>query len=102
RWTPSKVAALVDYLHDHCAECGGAGNFKEMTYNAAAATLRPLYNGIGAIKTGKMVGSKWATLKATYNVIESYCSQSGVHWGNDCGANIQGEDAVALWTQCLE
>ncbi|KIK75968.1 hypothetical protein PAXRUDRAFT_45717, partial [Paxillus rubicundulus Ve08.2h10] len=38
-------------------------------------------------------------LKATYNVIESYHSQSGVHWGNDCGANIQGEDAVALWTQ---
>ncbi|KIK93965.1 hypothetical protein PAXRUDRAFT_143888 [Paxillus rubicundulus Ve08.2h10] len=73
-----------------------AGNFKETTYDAAAATLRPLYNGIGAIKIGKTVGRKWATLKDTYNVIESYHCQSGVHWGNVCGANIQGEDAVAL------
>ncbi|KIK85025.1 hypothetical protein PAXRUDRAFT_831973, partial [Paxillus rubicundulus Ve08.2h10] len=67
RWTPAKVTALIDYLHDHCVEHGEAGNFKETTYNAAATTLRPLYNGIGTIKTGKMVGSKWATvLKATY------------------------------------
>ncbi|KIJ13849.1 hypothetical protein PAXINDRAFT_62234, partial [Paxillus involutus ATCC 200175] len=102
RWTPGEVTALVDYLHDHRAERGEAGNFKDTTYNAAAAALRPLYNNIGAIKTGKMVGSKWAALKATYNVIESYRSQSGVHWGNDCGANIQGEDAAALWTQYLE
>ncbi|KAF9233184.1 hypothetical protein BU15DRAFT_66824 [Melanogaster broomeanus] len=61
RWTSGKVTALVYYLHNHCAEHSEAGNFKEMTYNAATATLRSLYNGIGVIKTRKMVGSKWAT-----------------------------------------
>ncbi|KIK96317.1 hypothetical protein PAXRUDRAFT_826115 [Paxillus rubicundulus Ve08.2h10] len=66
RWTPAEVTALVDYLHDHCAECGEAGNFKETTYNTAATALRPLYNGIGTIKTGKMVGSKWATVTQSH------------------------------------
>jgi hypothetical protein len=59
KWTPAEVTALVDYLHEHCAERAEAGNFKDATYNAAATALRPLYNNNGAIKTGKMVAYKW-------------------------------------------
>ncbi|KIK92118.1 hypothetical protein PAXRUDRAFT_13422 [Paxillus rubicundulus Ve08.2h10] len=61
KWTPVEVTALVDYLHEHCAERVKAGNFKDAIYNAAATALWPLYNNTSAIKTGKMVAYKWGT-----------------------------------------
>ncbi|KAF9232469.1 hypothetical protein BU15DRAFT_67429 [Melanogaster broomeanus] len=61
--------------------------FKEATYNGAAVHIRTHFNGVGAVKTGKMVGYKWGTLKAVYNAIESYHSvKLGFHWDNENGA----------------
>ncbi|KAF9237859.1 hypothetical protein BU15DRAFT_34672, partial [Melanogaster broomeanus] len=97
KWTPVEVTALVNYLHEHRAECGEAGNFKEITYNAAATAVGHLYNGGGGVKTGKMVATKWAALKAIYNAIEVYRNRSGVHWDNERGADIQGADAAQVW-----
>ncbi|KIK81035.1 hypothetical protein PAXRUDRAFT_157048 [Paxillus rubicundulus Ve08.2h10] len=97
RWMAVEVTALVDYLYKHHAECGNAGNFKEPTYNAAAVHIKPYFNGVGAVKTGKMVGYKWGTLKAIYNTIKSYCRvKSGCHWDNKNGANIQGVDQITI------
>ncbi|KAF8128387.1 hypothetical protein EV363DRAFT_1297742 [Boletus edulis] len=87
RWTSIEVTHLVDYLHEHCDERGDSG-----------ASRRPHFNGIGGIKTGKMVASKWSSLKVIYNAIESYRNQkSGLGWHNENGANIEGEDAANVW-----
>ncbi|KIK91703.1 hypothetical protein PAXRUDRAFT_148901, partial [Paxillus rubicundulus Ve08.2h10] len=103
RWTPVEVTKLVDYLYEHCAEHADAGNFKDPTYNAATVHIKPHFNNVDAVKTGRMVAYKWGTvliyqLKAIYNTIESYCSvKSGFHWDNKNGANIQGADVVDVW-----
>ncbi|KAF8120333.1 hypothetical protein EV363DRAFT_1303419 [Boletus edulis] len=57
-----EVTHLVDYLHEHCDERSDSASFKEVTYNTATAHIRPHFNGIGGIKTGKMVASKWSSL----------------------------------------
>ncbi|KAF8432920.1 hypothetical protein L210DRAFT_3650025 [Boletus edulis BED1] len=86
-----EVTHLVDYLHEHCDERSDSASFKEVTYNTATAHIRPHFNGIGGIKTGKMVASKWSSLKVIYNAIESYRNQkSDLGWHNENGANIEG------------
>lgn len=36
-------------------------------------------------------------IKQTYSAIEMYQSQSGVHWDNECGANIVGDAVDMVW-----
>ena len=59
QWNENEVAKLVDYLHEHRAQRGDAGNFKDPTYNAAAEYIQP-FRMTGPVKTGKMVRTKWA------------------------------------------
>lgn len=72
RWTPLEITAVVDYLHEHRAERGDSGNFKEATYNATAVRIRPHFNGVGAVKTGKMVAYKWGTVSDRHYLL-SFC-----------------------------
>jgi hypothetical protein len=60
-WNKQEVTGLVDYLHDHRAAAGDGGNFKQSTFNAAAAHLAPLLT-LGAKKTGAMCKTKWMTV----------------------------------------
>ena len=59
QWNKNEVAKLVDYLHEHRAQRGDTGNFKDPTYNAAAEYIQPFCT-TGPVKTGKMVKTKWA------------------------------------------
>ncbi|KAG6372386.1 hypothetical protein JVT61DRAFT_7849 [Boletus reticuloceps] len=103
KWTPIKVTHFVSYLHEHRDECGDNGSFKEATYNAAAAHIGPYFNGIGCVKTGKMVASKWSSLKTIYNAIKSYrIHRSGLGWDNENSAGIQGVDAANVWDTYIE
>ncbi|KIK12617.1 hypothetical protein PISMIDRAFT_46886, partial [Pisolithus microcarpus 441] len=95
-WTPEEVTALVRYLHEHRAERGDTGNFRQSTYANVAEHLRPLHVS-GKIKDHKNVSIKWGALKQTYNAIVTYRSKSGEHWDNECGANIGGALAAESW-----
>ncbi|KAI9457695.1 hypothetical protein HD554DRAFT_2141816 [Boletus coccyginus] len=95
KWSNQEVDALVQYFHEHRAEMGD-GNFKEATFSASAEFLRPLHT-MGKIKDAKSVRNKWGQLKAIYAAISHYCNQSGFHWDNENGANIQGTAASQVF-----
>lgn len=61
QWNPAEVSAFVDYLHEHRAERGDAGNFKGSVY-AAAATAINCHRTSGPPKTGAMCKNKWAAV----------------------------------------
>ncbi|KAG1720209.1 hypothetical protein EDB19DRAFT_1836096 [Suillus lakei] len=52
---------------------------------------------MGPLKMGKMVKTKWTSLKKIYNQIEIYHSVSGFHWDNVWGAGIEGTAAGSVW-----
>ncbi|KAI9573967.1 hypothetical protein HD554DRAFT_2210351 [Boletus coccyginus] len=95
QWSDQEVDALVQYFHKHCAETGD-GNFKEATFSASAEFLQPLHM-TGKIKDAKSVRNKWGQLKAIYAAISHYRNQSGFHWDNENGANIQGTTASQVF-----
>ncbi|KAI5987592.1 hypothetical protein EDC04DRAFT_2589210, partial [Pisolithus marmoratus] len=97
-WSPEETTALVHYLHEHCAERGDTGNFRQMTYANAAEHLRPLLIS-GKIKDGKNVSIKWGVLKQTYNAIMTYHSRLGEHWDNEHGAKISGALGAEQWSK---
>ena len=41
-------------------------------------------------------------MKGFYNVIKDYRNQSGVHWDNEKGANIEGEAAATVWMSYIQ
>jgi hypothetical protein len=59
RWTNPEVNALVDFLVEHHSEGGDGGNFKNVTFQAVVAHLRPLLEG-GKPKDVKSIKYKWA------------------------------------------
>lgn len=115
-WNVAETRALLEYLNDHKSEGGDGLNFKATTYRAAAAHINALaIHTHGAIKTGDMCSRKWVgvryhllflyypklinidQLKQIYNAIESYRSNSGVHWDIKYGASIRTEEEKAVW-----
>ncbi|KAF8229896.1 hypothetical protein L208DRAFT_1203856, partial [Tricholoma matsutake] len=94
-WNPQETQVLLDYLVTHKSEGKGAGSFKDPTFNAAVSSIAPLLT-LGPPKTLKSCKNKWASLKATFKMIESYQNVSGAHWDPQRGANIQGEAASNL------
>ncbi|KIK74747.1 hypothetical protein PAXRUDRAFT_126897, partial [Paxillus rubicundulus Ve08.2h10] len=94
QWNSGKVTALINYLYNHHAQCANSRNFRMATYNMAAITIMKDHKD-GPKKTGMMCKNKW--LKKTYNAIETYWSQSGVHWDNNHGTNIMGNVAKIVW-----
>ncbi|KAG2149210.1 hypothetical protein DEU56DRAFT_729644 [Suillus clintonianus] len=99
-WTDTETDQLVQYLFNNWAQVCDTGNFKDVSYNGAAEAIAP-YLQNGPMKTGEMCKTKWGSLKQTYNAIQKYRQQSGVHWDNDLGANIQGEGAGAVWHEYI-
>ncbi|KAF8228001.1 hypothetical protein L208DRAFT_1117810, partial [Tricholoma matsutake] len=82
-WNKQEVTALLEYLNGYKAEAGNGSSFKMSTLNAAEAHIQQHLTQ-GPVKIGKMCKTKW-NLKSLYTTIETYNSQSGVHWE---GANI--------------
>ncbi|KAG1733472.1 hypothetical protein EDB19DRAFT_1911607 [Suillus lakei] len=99
-WTETENDQLVLYLFNNQAQVCNTRNFKDATYNGAAEAIAP-YLQIGPKKTGTMCKTKWGALKQTYNAIQKYCQQSGVHWDNVTGANIQGQGATTVWDEYI-
>ncbi|KAF9220319.1 hypothetical protein BS17DRAFT_769400 [Gyrodon lividus] len=87
RWMPVEVTALVDYLYEHCAECGDSSKFKEATYNAAAVYIKNHFNGVGAVKTGEMdgwvqLGYMWMWQMSEINMLNESVSNRKCTHGN--------------------
>lgn len=61
QWNSVEVSAFVDYLHEHRAERGDAGNFKPSVYSAAATAIGP-HRTSGPPKTGAMCKNKWTSV----------------------------------------
>ncbi|KAG2365550.1 hypothetical protein BDR07DRAFT_1481166 [Suillus spraguei] len=97
-WTNTETDHFLLYLFNNQDKVGDTGNFKDLTYNGAAEAISE-YLQHGPQKTGVMCKTKWASLKQTYNAIQKYCQQSGVHWNNTTGANIQGDAAASVWNE---
>ncbi|KAG0701493.1 hypothetical protein DFH29DRAFT_875821 [Suillus ampliporus] len=99
-WTETETDQFVLYLFNNRAQVCDTSNFKDVTYNGAAEAIAPhLQNG--PKKTRTMCKTKWGSLKQTYNTIQKYCQQSGVHWDNVTGANIQHEGTTTVWNKYI-
>ncbi|KAG2075321.1 hypothetical protein BDR04DRAFT_34972 [Suillus decipiens] len=98
-WQEAEVDVLLHHLIENQAAGGDGGNFQLSTYNSAAAAINS--NGtittMGPPKTGKMVKTKWTSLKKIFHQIETYCNTSGFHWDNVQGAGIDGPAATTIW-----
>ncbi|KAG1828580.1 hypothetical protein EV424DRAFT_1536589 [Suillus variegatus] len=79
----------VDVLLYHLIENRAAG--------VAAINADQAIQTIGPLKTGKMVKTKWTSLKKMFNQIEIYRGVSGFHWDNVRGAGIEGVAAANVW-----
>ncbi|KAG2355079.1 hypothetical protein BDR07DRAFT_1493684 [Suillus spraguei] len=99
-WTDTETDQLLLYLFNNWDKVGDTGNFKDVTYNGAAEAISE-YLQSGPQKTGEMCKTKWASLKQTYNAIQKYHQQSGVHWDNTKGANIEGEAVGSVWNEYI-
>ncbi|KAG1790749.1 hypothetical protein EV424DRAFT_1279702, partial [Suillus variegatus] len=98
-WQDAEVDVLLHHLIENRASGGDGGNFSMPTYNSAAAAINTdgTIQTIGPPKTGKMVKTKWTSLKKTFNQIEVYRNVSGFHWDNVRGAGIEGTAAASVW-----
>ncbi|KAG1800736.1 uncharacterized protein HD556DRAFT_1438735 [Suillus plorans] len=98
-WQDAEVEVLLHHLIENRASGGDGGNVSMPTYNSAAAAINTdgTIQTIGPPKTGKMVKTKWTSLKKTFNQIEVYRNVSGFHWDNVRGAGIEGTAAASVW-----
>ncbi|KAG1800466.1 uncharacterized protein HD556DRAFT_1230709 [Suillus plorans] len=98
-WQDAEVDVLLHHLIENRASGGDGGNSSMPTYNSAAAAINTdgTIQTIGPPKTGKMVKTKWTSLKKTFNQIEVYRNVSGFHWDNVRGAGIEGTAAASVW-----
>ena len=62
KWNEAEISGMLDYLDQHKSTMGEAGNFKASTYNSVAESIA-LYLTAGPAKTGKMVKSKWQSVR---------------------------------------
>ncbi|KAG2141462.1 hypothetical protein BD769DRAFT_1662365 [Suillus cothurnatus] len=98
-WQEVEVDVLLHHLIENRVAGGDGGNFQLSTYNSAAAAINS--NGtittMGPSKTGKMIKTKWTSLKKIFHQIKTYCNASGFHWDNVQGAGIDGPAATTIW-----
>ncbi|KAG1719401.1 hypothetical protein EDB19DRAFT_1836763 [Suillus lakei] len=100
QWNEAEVDALLDYLITQKSKIAGT-TFKDEVFNEASNMITGM-GTYGPSKTGPQCKMKWASLKQTHNAIERYHNnQSGCHWDNVNGANIQGEVVEVQWGQFL-
>ncbi|KAG2029554.1 hypothetical protein BDR03DRAFT_987677 [Suillus americanus] len=103
-WQDAEVDVLLQHLIENHAASGDGRNFTMATFNNAAAALNAdgAIQRIGPPKTGKMVKTKWTSLKKIFNQIEIYRNVSGFHWDNVRGAGIEGTAAASVWDTYID
>ncbi|KIK11733.1 hypothetical protein PISMIDRAFT_122166, partial [Pisolithus microcarpus 441] len=90
-WNDQEVHALIHYLHEHRAEAGDNGNFKNSTYHSASQYIAQ-YHTSGPAKSAAMVKNKWVShIRRIYQDVEGFRAKSGCHWDNAQGAGISGK-----------
>jgi hypothetical protein len=111
-WSPSEELRFIHFLWDHFPEAGNGGNFKDVTFNAAAVHMEQVRTK-GGPKTAAACKGKYTSVCSTFfklcliliwviqlrkifRVVEDIRMQSGWTWDDDHGANI---DAVnqGIW-----
>ncbi|KAG2052217.1 hypothetical protein BDR06DRAFT_973203 [Suillus hirtellus] len=106
QWNDGEIAALINYLYDHCSDAEGGGNFKTKVLADAAEHINSDEDlaaaQMGPPKIAKSVCNKWTLLKSTYHAIKKYRNQTGVHWGNENGGGITGPAAAAVWESYVQ
>jgi len=64
RWCPPEEEALVRFLHEHRSEAsGGAGNFKQQTFNQLVAAVAPYRKDGSPEKTAAQCKTKWKLVR---------------------------------------
>ncbi|EPT05424.1 hypothetical protein FOMPIDRAFT_1044759 [Fomitopsis schrenkii] len=94
-WSPTDIDKLLEILKEEKASAGNGGNFKKATFRKAAEELEKIREK-GGPKTGTVCESKWQKLRQTYHVVAALSAQSGFHWDDEHGADIN-EDSEAVW-----
>ncbi|KAG2074890.1 hypothetical protein BDR04DRAFT_122100 [Suillus decipiens] len=95
-WQDIKVDILLHYLIENWAASGDGRNFTMSTFNNAAAAINvdAAIQTIGPQKTGKMVKTKWTSLKKIFNQIEIYLVFTGIM--SRKGAGIESTTAASV------
>ena len=60
-WNEAETIAFVEYLHEHKAEGGDGGGFKDVTFRGASTHIANLLTA-GPVKTPKHCKTKWASV----------------------------------------
>lgn len=60
-WNDKETNTFVEYLWEHRAEGGDGGNFKDVTFRAAAEHIADMLTA-GRIKTPKCCKTKWTSV----------------------------------------
>ena len=61
QWNSEEISALINHLEAQKSQGEGAGNFKNVTFNNAAAAVAP-HHSSGPIKTLRHCKTKWANV----------------------------------------
>ncbi|KAG2354253.1 hypothetical protein BDR07DRAFT_1210496, partial [Suillus spraguei] len=99
-WTDTETDQVLLYLFNNWDKVGDTGNFKDVTYNCAAEAISEYLQSV-TVASSERCRAMISALKQTYNVIQKYHQQSGVHWDNTQGANIEGEAAGSVWNEYI-
>ncbi|KAJ7789819.1 hypothetical protein B0H14DRAFT_3502547 [Mycena olivaceomarginata] len=88
-WLPAEGHALLDHLllPEVKAKAGDGGNFLAAIWTEAAVILAPNVTR-GAPKTAKVCKNKYGQFRATLKIVEHVAGNSGWHWSDENGANI--------------
>ncbi|KJA25659.1 hypothetical protein HYPSUDRAFT_134332 [Hypholoma sublateritium FD-334 SS-4] len=86
-WTLAEEATLLDFLVENKAEAGDGGNFKQVMFQQAIESIKPLFK-CRASKTMKSCQNKWAMFRKIYRVICAIKTVSGWVWDDETGASI--------------
>ncbi|KAG2752766.1 hypothetical protein P692DRAFT_20658289, partial [Suillus brevipes Sb2] len=76
-WTLADERHLITYIENNHAKGGDGLNFDKAFWVQAAANMVQSTT-CGAVKTGDAYSSKWARLRATYNIVDRVAQYSGV------------------------
>ncbi|KAF8964770.1 hypothetical protein BDZ97DRAFT_1918729 [Flammula alnicola] len=90
QWTTEDEVTFIDFLLLHAAAAGDGGNFKMVTFNAAAPVVEAK-RVKGGPKTAKACQNKYNSLRRTFRAIQAIKNRSGWTWSDETGASITPE-----------
>ncbi|KAF8161619.1 hypothetical protein B0H34DRAFT_806797 [Crassisporium funariophilum] len=86
-WTGADELLLLNFLVQHASAAGDGGNFKMVTFTAAAAIVESERER-GGVKTAKVCQNKWNQLCRIFCAIQAIKAKSGWTWSDKTGASI--------------